>query len=69
MRNIGGSGVHRNFRAARMFRAISRRGASARTWITRLPLVTPQKPPAMIADRNPRETTGSDPRSRALLKR
>jgi hypothetical protein len=45
-----------------MFRAISRRGASARTWITRLPQVTPREPPAMIADRNPQEAASYDPR-------
>jgi hypothetical protein len=50
VRSIRGPGVRRNFRAAWIFRAISRRGTSVRTWITRLPQVTPR---SLRHDRRP----------------
>jgi hypothetical protein len=53
---------YRILRVSHILRAISRGGASADAWLSHVPLITLWEAPSANADRNRRETEGSDPR-------
>jgi len=52
----------RILRVSRILRIIHSGGASAGTWLSRVPRAAFRKPPPASAERNLRETEDSDPR-------
>ena len=62
MRRKGAAIGYRILRVSHFLRIIHSGGASAGTWLSRVPLATFRKPSLASADHNPRETGGKGPR-------